>query len=190
MFSQLLVWLMRAFLDQAAHVFDLQGQMMSHTRTNSMPNLAFWQVSLRHLDASKTLLQAFSPILSEIKVLFMTRKWCIWHFTLLRFTQAIHYSLPFTFIFCSQRFYYARPLISFFFWPCLFFSSFGSFVSFLNSYTCWASLPANSPFHRGVAKSHAWASPDRRHGNEGRALLEALVRFLSPQALHSTRKSD
>ena len=37
MISQLL---MRAFFDQAAHFFDLQGQMMSQTRTNSMPNLA------------------------------------------------------------------------------------------------------------------------------------------------------
>ena len=35
-------WLKRAFLDQAAHVFDLQCQMMSQTRTYSMPNLAFW----------------------------------------------------------------------------------------------------------------------------------------------------
>ena len=34
-------WLKRAFLDQAAHVFDLQCQMMSQTRTYSMPNLAF-----------------------------------------------------------------------------------------------------------------------------------------------------
>ena len=167
MFSQLLVWLMRAFLDQAARVFDLQGQMMSHTRTNSTPNLAFWQVSLRHLDASKTLLRAFSRILSEIKLLFMTRKWCMWHFTLLRFTQAIHYSLPFTFIFCSQRFYYAPPLISFFFGPVYFFSSFGSFVSSLNTYACWASLPGRSPFHWGFAKSHAWASRDRRRDVRG-----------------------
>ena len=45
----------------------------------------------------------------------------MWHFTLLRFTRAIHYSLPFNFIFCSQRFYYARPLISFFFGPVYFF---------------------------------------------------------------------
>ena len=113
----------------------------------------------------------------------------MWHFTLLRFTQAIHYSLPFTFIFCSQRFYYARPLIScffFFFGPVYFFSSFGSFVSSLNTYACWASLPGISPFHRGFAKSHAWAYVT----NEGRALLEAVVRFLSPQTLHPTRKSD
>ena len=34
---------------------------------------------------------------------------------------------------------------------------FSSFVSFLNTYTCWARLPASSPFHRRVAKSHAWA---------------------------------
>ena len=32
-------FLMRAFLDQAAHVFDLKGQ--SQTRTYSMPNLDF-----------------------------------------------------------------------------------------------------------------------------------------------------
>ena len=36
MLSQLL---MSAFLDQAAHVFDLKGQ--SQTRTYSMPNLDF-----------------------------------------------------------------------------------------------------------------------------------------------------
>ena len=51
---------------------------------------------------------------------------------------------------------------------------FSSFVSFLNTYTCWASLPASSPFHRRVAKSHAWTSPDRRHGNEGRTSSEVF----------------
>ena len=34
---------------------------------------------------------------------------------------SFHSSLPFTFIFCSKRFYYARPLISFFFGPVYFF---------------------------------------------------------------------
>ena len=31
---------MGTFFDQAAHVFDLQGQMMSQTKTNIVPNLA------------------------------------------------------------------------------------------------------------------------------------------------------
>ena len=108
----------------------------------------------------------------------------MWHFTLLRFTQAIHYSLPFTFIFCSKRFYYARPLIRCFFWPCLFFSSFGSFVSSLNTYACWASLPGSSPFHRGVAKSHAWASHDMQETRErGESVVRSSGEVFKPTNL-------
>ena len=103
----------------------------------------------------------------------------MWHFTLLRFTRAIHYSLPFTFIFCSKRFYYARPLISFFFGPVYFFLL--SAVLF---------LPLTRT-HVGLACQQALNFiGGSRKVMPKRHVTEAVVRFLSPQKLHPIRKSD